>query len=133
MNVVFADTFYYLAYLGERDSAHERAIRFSQTYSGWTVTTAWVLAELADALAAPETRSNCAAFINALYEDAAVQIVPPSAALFQRGLDLYAARTDKEWSLTDCLSFVVMDEHRVRDALTGDHHFEQAGFAALLK
>jgi uncharacterized protein len=104
MNVVFADTFYYLAYLGERDSAHEQAVRFSQTYSGRTVTTAWVLAEIADALAASERRSLCAAFIRELYEDSAVRIVPPSAGIFQRGLDLYSARPDKDWSLTDCIS-----------------------------
>ena len=49
------------------------------------------------------------------------------------GLALYANRTDKDWSLTDCISFVVMNERGITDALTGDHHFEQAGFAALLK
>jgi hypothetical protein len=50
-----------------------------------------------------------------------------------RGLALYAARPDKEWSLTDCVSFLVMQDHGVTEALTADHHFEQAGFVALLK
>jgi predicted nucleic acid-binding protein len=48
-------------------------------------------------------------------------------------LDLYASRFDKAWSLTDCISFVVMEQQGIREALTGDHHFEQAGFVALLK
>lgn len=48
-------------------------------------------------------------------------------------LHLYAARLDKGWSLTDCISFVVMQQHGIREALTGDRHFAQAGFVALLK
>ncbi len=41
--------------------------------------------------------------------------------------------TDKDWTLTDCISFVIMRERNVAEALTGDHHFEQAGFVAMLK
>jgi len=50
-----------------------------------------------------------------------------------RGLALYISRPDKDWSLTDCISFVVMKERGLTGALTADHHFEQAGFVALLK
>jgi uncharacterized protein len=53
--------------------------------------------------------------------------------LYEEGVKLYAARDDKEWSLTDCLSFVVMQEANITESLTADHHFEQAGFVALLK
>ena len=42
-------------------------------------------------------------------------------------------RQDKRWSFTDCISFAVMKQMKIADALTGDHHFEQAGFRALLK
>ena len=59
-------------------------------------------------------------------------IVPASEALFQRGLEFYCSRADQEWSLTDCISFVVMRDEKLTEALTGDHHFEQAGFVALL-
>jgi uncharacterized protein len=59
--------------------------------------------------------------------------VPPGQELFDQGVELYAARTDKQWSLTDCISFVVMRQYRVTEALTGDRHFEQAGFTAMLK
>lgn len=59
--------------------------------------------------------------------------MPPTDALFRRGLQLSNNRPEKEWSLTDCISFVVMKERRIKEALTGDHHFEQAGFVALLK
>jgi predicted nucleic acid-binding protein len=57
----------------------------------------------------------------------------PEQALFRRGIELYDNRLDKQWSLTDCISFVVMQQHGITEALTGDHHFEQAGFVALLK
>jgi len=58
---------------------------------------------------------------------------PLSEALLARGMALYRQRPDKAWSLTDCISFVVMGDERLTEALTGDHHFEQAGFAPLLK
>jgi hypothetical protein len=53
--------------------------------------------------------------------------------MLDRGLTLFSRRPDKEWSLTDCTSFVVMQQERLTDALTTDHHFEQAGFRALLR
>jgi predicted nucleic acid-binding protein len=53
--------------------------------------------------------------------------------LYEAGIELYRARADKDWSLTDCISFVVMEERGIADALTGDRHFEQAGFQAMLK
>ena len=55
-----------------------------------------------------------------------------SPELFERGLALYNARPDKEWSLTDCISFVVMADQGLAEGLTGDRHFDQAGFKALL-
>jgi predicted nucleic acid-binding protein len=53
--------------------------------------------------------------------------------VFERGVDLYNDRPDKEWSLTDCISILVMEENGITEALTGDHYLEQAGFIALLK
>ena len=58
--------------------------------------------------------------------------MPPTLELLEQGMDLYARRPDKEWSLTDCISFVVMSQNGLEEALTGDHHFEQAGFRILL-
>ena len=58
--------------------------------------------------------------------------MPASHDLFQEGLFLYSRRRDKAWPLTDCISFVVMEDEEIEDALTGDRHFEQAGFGALL-
>lgn len=62
-----------------------------------------------------------------------IAVVPCSDQLLGEGIDLYARRPDKEWSLTGCITFVVMQREGITDALTGDHHFEQAGFVSLLK
>ena len=59
-------------------------------------------------------------------------IVPASQDVFEQGVELFENRLDKDWSLTDCISFIVMRERGLTEALTGDHHFEQAGFRALL-
>jgi predicted nucleic acid-binding protein len=133
MKSVFADTFYYLAVLNADDAAHERAVLASERISGQVITTAWVLTEVADALAAPERRPDFLALLHTLKGDPEVTIVAASGDLFDAGIDLYARRQDKDWSLTDCISFVVMREQSITEALTGDHHFEQAGFVSLLK
>jgi predicted nucleic acid-binding protein len=132
MNAAFADTYYYLALLSESDAAHQSALQLSRSMPGRTVTTAWVLAEVADALAAPELRSLFLSLYDRLRDNPNVKIVPATAELFEQGIELYARRPDKAWSLTDCISFVVMENYRITDALTGDHHFEQAGFRAIL-
>jgi uncharacterized protein len=133
MSTVFADTYYYLAFLSESDAAHDRAVQLSRELARKTVTTAWVLTEVADALAAPPLRFLFLALYERLRGNPNVTIVPANAAIFEQGVDLYARRPDKDWSLTDCISFVVMREHGLTDALTGDHHFEQAGFRILMK
>jgi hypothetical protein len=133
MNTAFADAFYYLALVNPGDRTHQKAVRHSRDLSVSTFTTAWVLTEVADALAGLEQRGVFLALLERLRKDPTVTIVPPSEGLFERGLELFRKRPDKEWSLTDCISFVVMRQHGIPDALTGDHHFEQAGFRILLK
>ncbi|HEY3324878.1 MAG TPA: PIN domain-containing protein [Planctomycetota bacterium] len=134
MRAVFGDTFYFLAVHNPSDETFAQATGLTPTLRGATiVTTAWVITEFADALADASNREACVEFIDDLARNRDVEIVPPSQGLLQAGLDLYRARPDKDWSLTDCVSFVVMKERGIAEALTGDHHFEQAGFRALLK
>lgn len=133
MTRTFADSFYLLALFNGRDAAHERAVAASKGLQGVLVTTDWVLVETADALSDPVNRSRCAQFIDDLRRSPRVEIEPASRALLDAGWDLYRGRPDKEWSLTDCISFVVMHDRQITEALTGDHHFVQAGFQALLK
>jgi hypothetical protein len=130
---LFADTFYFLALLQVDDEAHSRSMGFSENRSEPLLTTAWVLTEVADALAMPGMRESFTRLLTALWVDPSCIIVPPTQTLFDQGVELYAKRPDKDWSLTDCISFVVMRDRGITQALTGDHHFEQAGFMALLK
>jgi predicted nucleic acid-binding protein len=106
---------------------------FLAKFVGTLVTTRWVLMEVADGLASTPARHEVRMLFEDLASDPMVLIVEPSGSLGQRGLDLYDARPDKEWSLTDCISFVTMADHGLTEALTGDKHFEQAGYVAVLK
>lgn len=133
MKPVFADTFFYLAILCPTDAHHAQATKWSIRYDGPLLTTAWVLTELADAFAKSAQRAGFVRLYQSMLDDPKMEVVPASDELWERGLKLYSSRPDKDWSLTDCISFVVMEERGLKDALTGDHHFEQAGFKALLK
>ncbi len=133
MKAVFADAFYFVALLNRADQHHSKATAAARDLRNNLVTTEWVLAEVADALAASASRRLAASFIRDLSQDPKVKIIPATTDLFQRGLQLYEKRPDKQWSLTDCISFVTMKDENLADALTGDEHFAQAGFKALLR
>jgi predicted nucleic acid-binding protein len=133
MNSVFADTAFFVAYVGPRDKFHARSAQLMSTLQGRVVTTDWVLIELANYLARSKIRPRVAAFIRDLQSDARYDIVPASAAAIEEGLAFYERHRDKEWSLTDCISFDVMRREGITQALTADHHFEQAGFEILMK
>jgi len=133
MITVFADTSYYLALINSADVHHSSAYEYTQGFDGAFVTTAWVLTELANFLSRSVNRPVFLSLLKDLREDHRVTISEPTSQLFESAIDLYARRPDKDWSLTDCVSFVVMDELNLTDALTADHHFEQAGYKLPLK
>jgi hypothetical protein len=108
MKAVFADTFYFLALLNQRDPAHRQAVTFSRTPEMTIVTTEFVLLELADAFSKPATRPEAIAVWSLVETDPAFRLVRASTELLQRGPQLYRERRDKEWELTDCIPFVVM-------------------------
>ena len=132
MKPVFADTSYYVALLSAADQYHSSAVDWSEHLLGRVVVTEYILVELASALCDPQDRHLVEPFIKHLLGDSSTVFVPASKSLFQQGLDLYATRPDKKWSLVDCISFVVMKKRRLTEALTTDHHFRQAGFRPLL-
>jgi len=132
MKAVFADTTFFLALVNPRDQYHRRAVDLNATLESSLLTTAWVLLEFANALSTSRSRLRFERVLNGLRAAPNVEIIAPDTALFERGCQLYIDRSDKEWSLTDCISFVVMQERDLTDALTADHHFAQAGFRALL-
>lgn len=97
------------------------------------ITTSLVLAEFGNHLARSKARNDVSLFLQGLSADPRFQIVHPDARLFWQGVELYGRRGDKNWGLTDCISFVLMREEGIAEALTTDHHFEQAGFEILMK
>jgi predicted nucleic acid-binding protein len=130
---VFADTFFYLALLSRESASRARAQAVAAALRARTVTTGFVLLEVANSLSARAHRGAYVELARRLAASRTTTVLPASADLFERGQSLYAARADKDWSLTDCTSFVVMQDRAITQALTGDHHFEQAGFVPLLK
>jgi len=132
MTVQFVDTYYLLALVNTRDQGHDTAVRHSQGRASGLITTTWVLVEFADALSASDSRNRAVRFIRGFQAEPFVEVVPPTHEQFERALNRYEQRPDKEWSLTDCLSFLLMEELGITEALTADHHFVQAGFRALM-
>ena len=96
------------------------------------VTTRAVLLEIGAALAKVSYRGVAVSIIEMLENDPDVEIVAVQNALFVEAFELFRERTDKDWSLTDCMSFVVMRQRGIQAALSVDTHFQQAGFKALL-
>lgn len=136
MPAVFVDSVAWIALLNSSDSLHAQAqqvLADLRRQSTPLLTTDFVLLEVADALSAPAFRDHTVRFIDSLREQPIVRIIPASEGLLAAGWSLYSNRSDKEWSLTDCISFATMTAEGVTDAFTSDHHFEQAGFRCLLR
>jgi predicted nucleic acid-binding protein len=127
------DTFGLIAWINTRDAAHQRVKSYLDSYSGSIVTTEWVLLEFADALSLSSTKPFAIEAIKRIHRLPMFLVVGFDPAVYQAGFDLYQARSDKDWSLTDCISFAVMTQRGLSEALTADRHFEQAGFRAMFK
>lgn len=132
MKPVFADTVYFLALLNAADQWHSHARALSANPPGPLVTSEFILLEVGDALSRPGDHVRFARLLQLLRAQSDVSIVSLSHELFEMSCELHARREDKEWSLTDCTSFVVMRSSGLTEALTSDHHFTQAGFAILM-
>ncbi len=132
MSSAFADTSFYVASLNPKDTWHRLATTAGSNWRGTIVTTDYVIVELGNRLCGPSNRRFFSRFVRALQKDEKTHILPASPELLQAGLTLFSQRDDKSWSLTDCISFAVMEARGMTDAFSCDHHFEQAGFRMLL-
>lgn len=133
---VFLDTAYAIALSVESDAHHERAVEIAERLEDEKtrlVTTRAVLLEIGNALSKKLYRAAAAELLDALEQDSQVEIVSLSNEIYKRAFELFKNRADKDWGLIDCVSFVVMRERGLTEALTTDEHFEQAGFRALLR
>jgi len=136
---VFWDTAAFVALGNAGDDLHQMAVSVSQELAQAKIqvlTTDAVLIEVANTFSKVAWRPTAWQIIEAVQASVALEIatiVHVDAELWQRGWQLHRSRADKDWGLTDCISFVVMEEHNIRRAFTYDHHFEQAGYIRLLK
>jgi len=135
VNTVFADTFYWIALTNPADKHSQEVLRFDDLLSAGNVyTTEEVLAEVLTFFAGDTwLRSRAVETVREIISDPSVHIIPQSHESFLSGFDLYAARPDKGYSLTDCISMQAMRREGLTDVLTNDRHFEQEGFTALFR
>jgi uncharacterized protein len=136
MRAVFADTGYWIAVINPRDQLHKRAMAVSQDLGRCIIVTSeMVLVEVLNTFSSwgPHLRDTAVRTIQEITSDPSNEVEPQTRQLFRDALSLYQSRADKEWSLTDCASFVIMKRRRIDEALTYDHNFTQAGYIALLK
>ena len=134
-NKIFLDTAYAIALSAVTDQYHEKAkILAGQIENSDTslVTTRAVVLEIGNALARLPYRNAAIELLDSLEQDKNVEIVPLTEELYGMAMKLYRERSDKEWGITDCISFVVMQDLGLVEALTTDEHFKQAGFRSLL-
>jgi predicted nucleic acid-binding protein len=132
---VFIDTSYVYALINPNDQWHSNAIEWQskiKPQQDQLIISEFILAEIADGLSSIAFRKAASRSIRLFQSDPYVEIIRASSDLFERALQLFENRDDKSWGLTDCTSFVIMQDYEVIDALTTDEHFQQAGFNSLL-
>ena len=136
MNAVFADTGYWIALITPDDELHEQAQEYARLLAGrQIVTTQLVLNEVLSPRSGTTRLQREAAvrLVDQIRRSPSITVVPQTSELFEDALDMLRNRADKEWSITDCASFLVMERLNIWEALANDHHFVQAGFFALLR
>jgi predicted nucleic acid-binding protein len=131
--MIFLDTGYLIALADPRDNLHRRALAWAARIRETGVLTDYVLLETVNFFSAVPDRPRAHALARAVRRSPGYRVIDASPGVFAAGLKLHSERPDKEWSLTDCISFQVMREWGLRQALAYDEHFEQAGFEALLR
>jgi uncharacterized protein len=131
---VFLDTSFILALENRDDRFHLQAKQLDRQLmaEGCTLLHWGILLEIGDGYARIGRRPKGLQLIDRLQRESGYQLRPLTESLMLKALAFYGARSDKDWGLTDCVSFVLMAEEGVSEALTADAHFRQAGFVALL-
>jgi predicted nucleic acid-binding protein len=138
MGEMFVDTSGWASWADRTQLHHTQAVDALDSLwqgGGIALTTNWILVELTALMTSPLRipKSEQIRFLDDLLADPAVVVLPIDASLEASAWALWKSRPDKLWSLADCASFVVMRHRRLTEALTADHHYEQAGFVRLLK
>ena len=136
MRVVFADPCDWVALLNHSDNLHKKAVQLSKPLRPvYIVTSEAVLIEVLNDFSkrGEYFRDLAIELTQNLRSNPNVRIVPQTSEQFEQGLRLYQQRKDKAWSHTDCVSFKIMEDMGISDALAYDKHFEQAGYKPLMR
>ena len=131
--MIFVDSGFLLALAQPTDALHERAVKWARHLAEPLLVTEYILCETVNNLSRRADRHRVAALVELIFRNPSYTFIHASSGLFESGLRLHRNRPDKEWSLTDCISFYLMKERGITRALAYDVHFEQAGFEALLR
>lgn len=133
MRTYFADAWFFIALFDRRDSHHHRVVRLAADVAGRAeiVTHDGVFGEVLTYFAEDGARARQLAIDGVRQSLRVHTAVEVNRALFTAALDRYAARPDKEYSLVDCMSMVLMEQRGIQHVLTNDHHFAQAGFVVV--
>jgi uncharacterized protein len=131
--MILVDTGYFLAFVNPDDQHHARAMAWSKAPNDRLLVTEYVLWETINALSGRRYRPHAHAIADSVVSRRRFQFVEARPDLLRFGLRIHRRHRDKNWSLTDCISFHVMRQQGILRALAFDHHFEQAGFEALLR
>jgi predicted nucleic acid-binding protein len=135
MKKVFADSHYWIALVKPHDQWAEAA-KTARVLLGEAliITTDEVLTEFLAALRSGEhMRQQAAKMVRSILENPNVKVIPQTRDSFLKGLSFYESRNDKQYSLIDCISMNVMKNESLVEVLTNDRHFEQEGYAVLIK
>ncbi|MBI5651524.1 MAG: type II toxin-antitoxin system VapC family toxin [Chloroflexi bacterium] len=135
-NEVFLDSAFAIALSSPSDEFHQQAILWAdqlQKSKTRLVTTRAVCLEIGNALAKLKYRQAAIKLLRSIENDPNIEITALSEELYRRAFQLYQERRDKEWGLTDCISFTLMQNRGIHQALTTDEHFQQIGFRVLLR
>jgi uncharacterized protein len=134
MKVIFGDTCYWIALLFPKDQWHQKAMICSQIYADdKIVTTDGVIDEVLNyaSIRGSLMRQKALAMCTQMLREPNIQVVTYTPELRKLGFELYENRPDKGYSLTDCISMVVMRKTNILEVLTADRHFQQEGFTIL--
>ena len=133
---LFLDSSYAIALSNKLDNFHQQSLDIAQAIEQsklQIITTRAVLLEIGNSLSRPPNRTDAIQLLEYLEQDSQTTIVSLSEDIYSAAWKIYSRYHDKEWGLVDCVSFVVMRDFKLRQALTADTHFEQTGFQALLR
>jgi predicted nucleic acid-binding protein len=132
--VILVDTGYLIALLDRRDQLHTRARAWAKAMRDQALVSEYVLCEAVNHFSSiPSNRAKIHQLLDSMLTHPRTTVVYASKELFEIGLGLHRRRPDQSWSLTDCISFHVMRDRGIVQALAHDIHFTQAGFDALLR